>query len=73
MSTIGSSKHMYFGLINSVHCQHPERGALLLKFIKVFVIDVTQAFRRRLLHVQYIHFRKIWQILVYCSLCYLFL
>ena len=35
MSTIGS---MYFGLINSVHCQHPERCALLLNFIKVFAI-----------------------------------
>lgn len=53
MSTIGSSKHMYFRLINSVHCQHPERGALLLNFIKVFAIDITEAYRWRLPHVQY--------------------
>ena len=71
MSTIGSSKYMYFGLINSVHCQHPERCALLLNFIKVFAIDITEAYRWRLLHVQYIHFRKSWQILVYCSMFYL--
>ena len=41
MSTIGSSKHMNFRLINSVHCQHPERCALLLNFIKVFAFTCT--------------------------------
>ena len=44
---------------------------LLLNFIEVFVIDLTQAYRCRLLHVQYIHFRKSRQILVYCSIFYL--
>ena len=44
---------------------------LLLNFIEVFVIDLTQAYRCRLLHVQYIHLRKSQQILVYCSIFYL--
>ena len=42
-----------------------------MTLFEVFVIDLTQAYRCRLLHVQYIHFRKSQQILVYYSICYL--